>query len=319
MALGNYLKKFGKLRIDRSHGVAPHKPVLLLSLLQAVRTGVINSNKIHITPELISLFKSNWSNLVSSNHFCRFALPFFHLRSEKFWLLVAKPGCESILHLSTSVSSISGLDNLIEYAVIDQELFELMNEEKENLILQHFLLMKYFNGLDVQVNDVIEKSTLLLEEAENKILNESPEEYISEISKLLAQKNEEEVFFRGSVFKREIPKAYNNTCCISGLRIESISSISMLDACHIRPFSLSHDDTIKNGISLCPNLHRAFDRGVISIDSNYKVSVSSVFTENENPYSIRQFQNREILLPNNRKYWPDINNLEWHRNNVFKG
>jgi len=73
----------------------------------------------------------------------------------------------------------------------------------------------------------------------------------------------EEVFIRSGIFKREIPKLYNNTCAISQLRIDATANISMVDACHIVPFSEAYDDTLTNGIALCPNLHRAFDRGLI--------------------------------------------------------
>lgn len=116
----------------------------------------------------------------------------------------------------------------------------------------------------------------------------------------------------------QIPRIYNNTCCISGLKIDSKLSFSMIDACHIRPFSESHDDTITNGISLCPNLHRAFDRGIISISNDYKVMVSPLFTEDDNVYGIRQFENKSILLPLNEEHRPFISNLEWHRENIFE-
>ena len=87
----------------------------------------------------------------------------------------------------------------------------------------------------------------------------------------------------------------------------------MIDACHIVPFSESHDDTITNGLSLCPNLHRAFDRGLLSIDENYKV-VLQPFAENENNmYSIKQFAGKEILLPKEKEYMPLQENLGKHR------
>lgn len=60
----------------------------------------------------------------------------------------------------------------------------------------------------------------------------------------------------------------------------------MIDACHIVPFSESYNDIVTNGIALCPNLHRAFDSGLISIDENYKVIVSNTFIEERNNYSI---------------------------------
>lgn len=53
----------------------------------------------------------------------------------------------------------------------------------------------------------------------------------------------------------------------------------MIDACHIVPFSQPYDDTIGNGLALCSDLQRAFDRGLIVIDENYKIIVSGIFKE----------------------------------------
>lgn len=102
------------------------------------------------------------------------------------------------------------------------------------------------------------------------------------------------------------------------MKIDATINVSMIDACHIVPFSVSYDDTVTNGIALCPNLHRAFDRGLIAIDKNYKVVVSDTFREDETSYSIRSFDGIEIKLPTLKSYFPTINNFQWHFNNVFK-
>src|ERR1017187_10377220 len=91
-SLVKYLKYFKKLHIDRSHGVAPHKPILLISILQAFQSGLINTRKIYITPELVALFKTNWNSLVATNHVCRISYPFYYLKSEKFWKLYQRLG-----------------------------------------------------------------------------------------------------------------------------------------------------------------------------------------------------------------------------------
>jgi len=125
---------------------------------------------------------------------------------------------------------------------------------------------------------------------------------------------EEEVFVRGGVFKRQVPLVYNNTCCISGLRVETSVNASLLDACHIVPFSQSHDDTISNGIALCPTLHRAFDRGLVAVEpDHFTVLVSDRLSEPvESVYSIRQFHGREIERPSDERYWPARDNLAGH-------
>ncbi len=69
-ALNKYVKKFRKLRVDRSHGVAPHKPILLLSIIQAYELSILIDEHIYISTELVALFKNNWSAFVSTNHDC---------------------------------------------------------------------------------------------------------------------------------------------------------------------------------------------------------------------------------------------------------
>ena len=49
-----YVKNFEKLRVSQSHGGAPHKPILLLSVIEGFEYQDIVSAEIFITPELIS-------------------------------------------------------------------------------------------------------------------------------------------------------------------------------------------------------------------------------------------------------------------------
>jgi len=306
-------------RAHFKYGKAPHKPIMLLSVLQAIRSNIIIQNQISITPELVYLFKTNWNTLVTTEHVCNFALPFWHLNNEKppFWNLVAKPGYEVFIKSQESVSSLGVLNTSIAYATLDADLFALMQNENSNRLLQQLLLDEYFKDTQNKLQRLEYKQDNLFDDVEGKILNETAEQYRTEIIELLAAKNEEEIFIRGGVFKREIPKIYNNTCCISGLRVEATANISMVDACHIIPFAESYDDTIQNGIALTPTLHRAFDRGLIGIDYNYRVIVSSHFKETVVSYCIRQFEGKEILLPENPKYYPSLEGLRRQRKTII--
>lgn len=316
--LQKYKTAFQKLRIDRTHGKAPHKPILLLSVLQAYRQGFISGNRIYITPELVGMFKTNWNLLVNTQHDCRFSYPFWYLKSAFFWSLVPKPGFEIIEQMGAVMKSFSNLNAAIDYALIDNELAELMINPITNEVLQLVLLETYF---EYTKNNFILNSGVhvnLFDEIENKILNEPSKQYRQEIQVLMQQNDEEEIYLRGSVFRREIPKIYNNTCCISGMRIDASIAVSMIDACHIIPFSVGYDDTISNGIALCPNLHRAFDRGLIAINDDYKVIVSSKLSEVSSQYSIKAFEAQQINLPAHANYLPLKQNFKWHRENIFK-
>jgi len=82
---------------------------------------------------------------------------------------------------------------------------------------------------------------------------------------------------------------------------------------------VSHDDRIGNGIALCPNMHRAFDRGLLSVNEDYRIIVSPHFTEDEeHEYSLRKLSGKQIIAPQVQFYLPEKSNLSWHRSNVYK-
>jgi putative restriction endonuclease len=130
---------------------------------------------------------------------------------------------------------------------------------------------------------------------------------------------EEGLYVRQGFFKKYIPQIYKDTCCFTEMKMITVHGYNMIDACHIVPFSIGQDDRITNGIALCPNLHRAFDRGLVSIGEDFVILVSSSVSENKNhPYSLNRLQGRKILLPESPAHHPNKENLEWHRKEVFK-
>jgi putative restriction endonuclease len=302
------------------NGGAPHKPILLLSIIRLFENGIFTNNQIFVLPELVASFKTNWSKLVITNHYPIFALPFYHMSSEPFWKLIPHVGCEKWIESKSSMRSLGNLTMAVQFALIDIELANLLLVPENRDILKITILDKYFpdtkSNCNSNGNDDLPSAS---------ILYENSEEYKHKIIELKNQVDEnafqEEIFIRGGLFKREIPKIYNNTCAISGLRLTSVvSNVSMVDACHIVAFSESYDDTLKNGIALCPNLHRAFDRGLISISDDYTVLINKNFVEDKNSvFSLSQFENQKIILPYSEELYPALENLSKHRNkNSFR-
>jgi putative restriction endonuclease len=309
-----YLNKFKRLRRDTSHGEpAPHKPILLISILEHIGKNTIQTNKIDITLELIATFRENWSLLAyTTRHEPNFILPYSHLRGDKFWHIVARGGFQAILDKS-KLRTFNEAEEIIEYACFDKELYELLQNPTIRQEFLQNLLTTYFPESQNRFWDKNSDNAYLID-AENKVLHNTQQNYRAEYEQL----PDEERFVRKGVFKKVVPRLYGYRCCISELKIDSLFDIAMVDACHIIPFSTSFDDTIKNGISLCPNLHRAFDRGIITIDQNYKVVISQTFVENLNVYGIRQFEGKTISLPNDNQFYPSLDNLAWHQQNIFK-
>ena len=307
-----YINCFETLKRDRKNGGAPHKPILLLSIIQLFEKNFFTNNQIQILPELVASFKSIWSKLVVTNHYPVFAMPFYHMNSEPFWKLVANTGCEKWLASKNAINSLKNLATAVKFALIDNELLKLLLESESRDLLKITILNTYFSETKSKHENSGDDDFPNI-----SILNESSAEYkrkIMDLKKLIDENAfQEEVFIRSGIFKREIPKIYNNTCAISGLRIDSITNVSMVDACHIVPFSQDYNDSLANGISLSPNLHRAFDRGLVSISDNYEVLINKNFIENDSIHNISQFKGKQIMLPDNPEYYPALENLSQHR------
>ncbi len=317
-----YVYAFTHLKFDKSKGVAPHKPILLLSILQAFEQNIITNSQIYITPELTDLFKTNWNLFVTTGHTLGFAMPFYHLKNEKgnWWELVPKPGCEIWLQNAGSMKTFGNLNAAVAYAQIDPNLADLLNDESLRTQLRQAILATYFPGLTFNSDGLLNRH---LDDLKREMLEEAPAEYRARLKDLKTRLDPEtyqiEVYSRDTIFRREIVRLYDDTCCITGVRVSAPYSFSMVDACHIVPFYKTFNNHPTNGIALCPNLHRAFDKGAISIDNDYRVIVSGTFLENEtSPYSLKLLAETQIKLPKDERYWPDLEAFGWHRTHTFK-
>ncbi len=316
-----YIKAFSHLRQDRARskdygGPAPHKPVLLLSIIDMIDHNQIISPVIQITPELVLSFKTHWSLLVDTQYVMNLAQPFYHLHNEpaRFWHLTANSGYEKSMELGRK--SFNSLVQVIECAEIDQDLYDLLRDKSNRNIFIHLLLENYFPDKTSYYFNSSRDNQDYIHAIERKITESSPLDYIAEYDNL----DDEERFIGGGIFKKVVPCIYNYTCCVSGWRMDALADVQLIDAYHIVPFKVSHNDTISNGIPLCPNLHRAFDRGLFSIDQDFRVLVSDKFIETDNhPYGIKQFDGKRILLPEDKQCYPNLANFNWHRENRLLG
>lgn len=62
-------------------------------------------------------------------------------------------------------------------------------------------------------------------------------------------------------FRRELLKAYESRCVISGCDIEPL-----LEAAHIMPYKGGHTNHVSNGLLLRADLHKLFDLGMLCVD-----------------------------------------------------
>lgn len=315
--LQKYVQKMQKLRRGEkgNEGPAPHKPLLLLAIIDLIRQGQVYENKIFPSPNLAETFIKYWSKVVT-NRLPNFAMPFFHLKGDKFWHLHPNIGKEDKLNRRRKVNSISWIHEVVAYASLDEELFVLLTNSQDREAICQTLINKYFSNSKQEIESLIaeeqqigEYRQLLIQEvAEHTFLYEEQKE---------SMKKENPT--RSEAFRREIKHIYNYTCAVCRSRILTMDGKSATEAAHIIPFRDTKDDDIRNGISLCKLHHWAFDEGLISFSKTYKIMISALIVE-EGPreWLLTELRDKPILLPKHKLLYPAPEALKWHRERTFK-
>ena len=119
-------------------------------------------------------------------------------------------------------------------------------------------------------------------------------------------------FFRDMVLSN-----YQNTCAVSGINIKEV-----LIASHIIPWAKNEQERINpsNGICLSPLYDKLFDKGLITIDLDYKIQISNVLKEKQKePFYdlyLGQYENQNINLP--ERFFPNKEFLEYHHTNIYQ-
>lgn len=121
-------------------------------------------------------------------------------------------------------------------------------------------------------------------------------------------------FFRSAVLT-----SYEERCCITGISVKKL-----LIASHIKPWKYSDIRTERtnptNGLCLNALHDKAFDQGLITIDSNYKIVLSSKLKGNNIDETTRawllKYEGNNIIMP--QRFLPGKLFIEFHNDVIFQ-
>ena len=203
---------------------------------------------------------------------------------------------------------------LMNFTSLDHERSKKGNKGKSGVGTGDKMIWdKYFNNWENLVND----SLIILSRIQNK-----PIEQIVGIEDDLEfiQGKEKERMIKVRVnqnnFRHRILASYNEKCCITGLNIKAL-----LVASHIIPWAKNEEERLNPRNGLCLNsIHdKAFDKGFITLTTEYKVKLSEHVLLRKNDITIQNFflkyENQSIILPD--RYLPNPEFLKWHYDNIF--
>lgn len=112
-------------------------------------------------------------------------------------------------------------------------------------------------------------------------------------------------------FRWRVMTAYTSKCAVCNLK-----HAELLDAAHIIPDSHERGlPVITNGLALCKIHHAAFDKNLLGISPDYKVSINSaLLQEVDGPmlkHGIQEMHGRMLALPKKPAEKPDRENLDF--------
>lgn len=325
MSLERYCEQFARLKraphrvfLPTTKHKAPHKPFLLLAVMEMVGRGSITHRFISITEELnelTELFTGYWRCLMPAIQISSIAYPFSRLNSEPFWKLV--PQSQQLITRAAieSISTVPQLRRLALGALIDEALFLQMTQQHGRTALTESLLQAAFSD---------EGRRILAEEIafENQAFQYSLK-LDAQAHTRIAEPNQATVLdeaVRDQAFRRVVIKSYEHRCAFCGTRIITEEGHTVVEAAHIKPWSRFKDDAIPNGLALCQICHWAFDEGLMGVDSDYHVLTSPQMATQLNAAGfLMTLSGRPIFRPPDTALWPDPARLKWHRSEVGVG
>lgn len=285
-----WLARFARLRIDTASN-APHKPLLLLAVLDLAQEGVLGPDALPLTPQLAFRFCAYWSIVARRrNQKPDVRFPFTKLKTEGVWTPLDAHGEPTTDH---KLSRLARLNADFVSAAADPAFREQA---------RRILIAKYFESG---------------ERLAFYSLFRIPVPSDDQIAADAAYMPEEDPRGKGRDvrFRLDVVAAYNYTCALTGLRLTTITAGSIVDAAHIHQFSDSRNDDPRNGLALSKNAHWLFDAGLWSIDDEYRVLVASDRFDEECPDQkpLASYAGQALRLPADERLWPARAHLEWHR------
>lgn len=115
-------------------------------------------------------------------------------------------------------------------------------------------------------------------------------------------------------FRVLVTEAYSRRCAVTGER-----TLPALEAAHIKPFEESGPNRTRNGLLLRADLHKLFDRGLVTVTPDYRVEVSpSIKEEYENGREYYKLHGNRLVIVPRPPDSPDTSYLQWHNENCYR-
>lgn len=305
---------------DSTRGGAPHKPILLLAVMDLIEAGIIRENAVPYDERLLSVFDQYWTACCGDRP-TNPLQPFWYLKGDGVWSHVPRPGHKRVLEalLPGKVPALRSYRESAAGARLDPELFQAMQSESGRHELRQLLLGRYFG--EALQDALARRHGLVVESVQcESALRRRLEHDLADLfagDGALGREFTDEG--RSMAFRAVVVEAYVHTCAVCGARVRTPAGRSAVQAAHIVPFSVCRNNDPRNGIALCPLHHWAFDQGMLAVTDRYEVKVHAYAEEMPADEGFLALKGRGLRLPEDRRIHPAPVTIEWHQKHVFLG
>lgn len=253
--------------------------------------------------------RKNWSRdelILAINLYCKTPFGRLHNRNPDIMILAKLLGRTpsavgwKLVNFASLDPSLKkrGIKGAVNVSHLDREIWNEFNSNWERLAYESEMLLAKWMGERIEAVAEIDPLEIPREGLDRKTL-----------VKVRVNQN----FFRAAVLA-----SYEFRCCITGLAVPDL-----LNASHILPWSKDEKNRVNPRNGLCLNtLHdRAFDRGLLTVTSDFKVRISPSIrkpakrTDPTQQFLVR-YDGMTITLP--RRFLPEPEFLEYHNEKIFK-
>ena len=303
----SWLERLYSLRRDkRGDHERPHKPVLLLSIIDLLDRGVIRENAVPLSEELVATFKRYFEVVKERDDKPTIENPFYFLSGDKFWRVAPQGGGEPLYRegFAAGAPSVAQLRKQNVVGHFDDGLWALMSDAVARHQLREALIARYFP----------EKREALAALVVGAHLTRPADALREELPPAPA---------RDAAFRRTILEVYDYRCAACGIRVLLDHVVSLVEAAHLIPFGESRNDKPTNGMALCPNHHWAMDRHLIAPCPDrkrpagiWRVNEERLDERIEGQRDLVALSKKPVIPPSEEKFYPAMESLRWREEHL---
>ncbi len=205
-----------------------------------------------------------------------------------------------------------------EETIDDDNDFYLIELLKDHSDSEYIRLSRYIENYPIKggygvydgVIDFFEERVKTLKEgdvAKDVVIDSSVTDRI-----IKSSKESQDNVFNPATFRDFVLAGYGNACAVTGQVTASLMG-NGVDVVYIRPREEGGDCTPSNGIALAKDISLAFLQGKFTLSDQLEVVVHE---RNDNEY-LKSLHLKQIRVPANAFFRPSIDNVKYHRENIF--